>query len=134
LNQAFTGSDFNAETGYIRRKGYYQVNGSFQYKFFPKNSKLISHGPGVRIDTYMDPYSSFSLTDRETQLLYNFEWLNKSSFSLDFKETYIKLLAPFDPTNTEGLKLAAGEDFGWTEYGATWASDMEATITEKGLH
>jgi hypothetical protein len=55
--------------------------------------------------------------------LYNFEWLNKSSFSLDFKETYIKLLAPFDPTNTEGLKLAAGEDFGWTEYGATWASD-----------
>jgi hypothetical protein len=123
MNQALTGSGFNAETGYIRRKGYYQLNGSFQYKFFPKNSKLISHGPGVKIDTYMDPYSSFSLTDRETQLSYNFDWLNKSSFSIDFRENYIKLLAPFDPTNSDSLKLAAGEDFGWNEFGAMYASD-----------
>jgi hypothetical protein len=123
LNQALTGAGFNAETGYVRRKGYYQLNGVFQYKFFPKNSKLISHGPGVKLDTYMDPYSTYSLTDRETQLLYNLEWLNKSSFSLDFKENYIKLLAPFDPTNTGGLQLAKGEDFGWNEVGATFISD-----------
>lgn len=123
LNQALTGSGYNAETGYIRRKGYYQLNCAFQYKFFPKESRIISHGPGVKLDTYMDPYSSFSLTDRETQLLYNIEWLNKSSFSVDFKENYIKLLAPFDPTNTGGLQLAAGEDFDWNEVGATFTSD-----------
>jgi hypothetical protein len=123
MNQALTGSGFNAETGYIRRKGYYQLNGSFQYKFFPKESKLISHGPGVRFDTYLDPYTSFSLTDREIQLSYNFDWLNKSSLSFDFRENYIKLLAPYDPTNTGGLQLAAGEGFSWNEYGATWASD-----------
>jgi hypothetical protein len=123
LNQALTGSGYNAETGYIRRKGYYQLNTTFQYKFFPKNSKLISHGPTAKLDTYMDPYSSFSLTDRETQLLYSFDWLNKSSFSIDFKENYIRLLAPFDPTNTGGLQLAEGEDFGWNEVGATFTSD-----------
>jgi hypothetical protein len=123
LNQALTGSGYNAETGYIRRKGYYQLNGSFQYKFFPKNSKIISHGPGVKLDTYLDPYSSFSLTDRETQLLYSIDWLNKSSFSVDFKETYVKLLQPFDPTNTGGLQLAAGEDFDRNEFGATFTSD-----------
>jgi len=123
LNQALTGSGYNAETGYVRRKGYYQLNGSFQYKFFPKNSMMVSHGPGVRLDTYMDPYSSLSLADRETQLLYTIEWLNKSSFSVDFKENYIKLLAPFDPTNTGGLKLASGKDFDWNEVGATFTSD-----------
>jgi hypothetical protein len=123
LNQALTGSGYNAETGYVRRKGYYQLNGSFQYKFFPKNSRMVSHGPGVKLDTYMDPYSSLSLTDRETQLLYTIEWLNKSSFSVDFKENYIKLLAPFDPTNTGGLRLAEGEDFDWNEVGATFTSD-----------
>jgi len=123
LNQALTGSGYNAETGYIRRRGYYQLNGAFQYKFFPKNSKLISHGPGLKLDTYMDPYTSFSLTDREIQLLYNIEWMNKSSFSLDFSENYIKLLKPFDPTNTGGLKLAAGDDFDWNEFGATFSSD-----------
>jgi hypothetical protein len=123
LNQALTGSGYNAETGYIRRKGYYQLNGLFQYKFFPKESRIISHGPGVKLDTYFDPYSSFSLTDRETQLLYNIEWLNKSSFSVDFKETYVKLLAPYDPTNTGGLQLVMGEDFDWNEVGATFTSD-----------
>jgi len=64
-----------------------------------------------------------SLTDRETQLLYNIEWLNKSSMSIDVRETYIELLSPFDPTNTGGLKLQAGDDFDWTEVGATYASD-----------
>lgn len=123
VNQALTGSGYNAETGYIRRKGYYQFNGAFQYKFFPKESKIISHGPGVKFDTYMDPYSSFSLTDRETQLLYNIEWLNKSSFSVDVKENYIRLLAPFDPTNTGGLQFAIGEVFSWKEVGATFISD-----------
>jgi hypothetical protein len=123
LNQALTGSGYNAETGYIRRKGYYQLNGSFQYKFFPKNSKIIDHGPAVKLDTYMDPYSSFSLTDRETQLMYIVDWMNKSTFSVDVRETYIKLLDPFDPTNTGGLQLAAGKGFNWNEVGATFISD-----------
>lgn len=123
LNQALTGSGYFAETGYIRRRGYYQLNSALRYKFFPKESRIISHGPGIKFDTYMDPYSSFSVTDRETQLSYNIEWLNKSNFSADFRETYIRLLSPFDPTNTGGLKLAAGEDFNWNEFGATFTSD-----------
>lgn len=123
LNQAFTGSGYNAETGYIRRRGYQQASGSVLYKFFPNSKKLISHGPSLKLDTYFNPYSSYSLTDRETQFIYSFDFLNKSSFSVDFRETYIELLAPFDPTNTGGLKLAAGEDFEWNEFGATYVSD-----------
>lgn len=126
LNQAFTGSGYNAEAGYIRRKGYYQLNGGFQYKFFPESKTIISHGPALKLDTYFNPYSSLSLmslTDRETQLLYNIEWLNKSSMSIDVRETFIELLSPFDPTNTGGLKLPAGDDFDWTEVGATYSSD-----------
>ena len=123
LNQALTGSGYNAETGYVRRKGYYQVNANFQYKFFPENSSIISHGPGLRLDTYMDPYSSLSLTDRETQLSYRIELMNKSSFSVDLGDNYIKLLRSFDPTNTGGLELAEGDDFNWYDAGASFASD-----------
>lgn len=123
LNQALTGSGYNAETGFVRRKGYYQLNPTFQYKFFPKSDKIISHGPGIKLDTYMDPYSSFSLTDREAQLLYGIEWLNKSNIAVDFKETFIELQAPFDPTNTGGLQLPAGEKFDWSEVGAAYISD-----------
>lgn len=123
INQAFTGSGYNAETGYIRRRAYYQASGSIMYKFFPNSKILISHGPSLKFDSYFNPYNSYSLTDRETQLMYSFEFLNKSLFSIDFKESYIKLLAPFDPTNTGGLKLSAGDAFNWNEFGAMYTSD-----------
>jgi hypothetical protein len=43
---------------------------------------------------------------------------------IDVKDTYLKLQAPYDPTNTGGVKLAAGEDFTWREIGFTYGSDF----------
>lgn len=121
LNQSVVGSGYIAETGYIRRKGYYEINPVFQYKFFPKSKIITSHGPGLKSDLFFDP--SHSLTDRETQVSYSIEWINKSNTSIDAKETYIKLQAPYDPTNTGGIQFNAGEDFNWKEMGISYSSD-----------
>jgi hypothetical protein len=121
LNQSLVGTGYIAETGYVRRRGYYEINPIFQYKFFPKSKIIINYGPGVKMDMFFDP--SFSLTDRETQLLYSVEWINKSTSSIDVKETYIKLQAPYDPTNTGGVQLDADDDFHWKEIGASFTSD-----------
>jgi hypothetical protein len=121
LNQALVGTGYIAETGYVRRKGYYEINPVFQYKFFPSSDIIISHGPGAKLDMFFDP--SLSLTDRETQLLYSVEWINKSITSVDIKETYIKLQSPYDPTNTGGLQFNADEEFSWKEIGASYSSD-----------
>jgi hypothetical protein len=121
LNQAFVGSGYIAETGYIRRQGYYEINPIFQYKFFPESNTIINHGPGLKMDLYFNP--SLSLTDRETQLLYRVEWKNSSVFTADVKETYIKLQQPYDPTNTGGLQFDTGEDFHWNEIGVSYNSD-----------
>ena len=43
---------------------------------------------------------------------------------VDAKETYIKLQAPFDPTNTGGVPLAVNEEFNWKEIGASYVSDI----------
>jgi hypothetical protein len=128
LNQALIGSDFNAETGYIRRKGYYELNPTIQYRFFPKSSAIANHGPAVKFDMYRDPGSSFSLTDRETQFLYYVEWLNKSTLTVDVKETFQKLLMPYDPTNTGGLKFATGDQFQWNDAGITFTSDTRKLL------
>jgi hypothetical protein len=123
LGQALTGSGYNAETGYVRRNGYYELFPSFMYKFFPESKRIISHGPSVKLDTYLDPYNSFSMTDRGTQFSYNFEFQNKSTVSADFAENFVKLLEPFDPTNTGGEELQTGKRFSWQEFGATFVSD-----------
>jgi len=121
LNQSLVGAGYVAETGYIRRRGYYEINPIFQYKFFPNSKIIISHGPGVKADMFFN--NSLSLTDREIQLLYSIEWINKITTSVDIKETYIRLQAPYDPTNTGGIQLNADEDFNWKEIGASFVSD-----------
>ena len=121
LNQSLVGAGYIAETGYVRRRGYYEINPIFQYKFFPNSNTVTYHGPGVKMDMFFTP--SLSLTDRETQLSYSVEWTNKSITSIDVKETYIRLQAPYDPTNTGGVQLSADEDFHWKEVGASFISD-----------
>jgi len=122
LNQSWIGADYSAEVGYIRRTGYYEVNPVFQYRFFPSSSKIANHGPIIQTDLIYDP--SFSLTDMETELSYQIEWVNKSNFKIDLEDSYVRLLEPFDPTNTGGIELPAGEEFRWKEVSATFISDI----------
>jgi len=122
LNQSWVGADYLAEAGYIRRKGYYEINPMFQYKFYPTSSKIANHGPAIKTDLFLDP--ALEITDRDIQLLYQIEWINKSIFQADVKDTYIRLQFPFDPTNSGGVPLEAGKEFRWKEVGASFVSDI----------
>ncbi len=126
LNQSWVGADYIAEVGYIRRKGYYEINPGFQYKFFPSSSSIADHGPALKLDMFFDPL--MKMTDRETQLLYQVEWMNKSILVVDAKEDFIKLLNPFDPTNTGGIPFAANEEFNWKEIGISFTSDIRKPL------
>jgi hypothetical protein len=121
LYQAWIGSDYLADVGYIRRTGYFELDPSIQYKFFPNSDRLINHGPAVKFQSIFDP--GFKMIDRETEVKYRFEFLNTSAFTLEMEESYIKLMQPFDPTNTGGNMLEAGKEFTMTELAATYASD-----------
>lgn len=121
LHQAWIGDGYVSESGYIRRNGYYQVNPSAQYKFYTKSGSLVYHGPGLKGDILFDP--SFKKSDRDAQLLYYLVWNNRNTLTFDVKDTYLRLLAPYDPTNTGGDSLAAGDEFDWREAGVTFGSD-----------
>jgi hypothetical protein len=126
LNQSWVGADYLAEVGYIRRNGYYELNPTFQYKFFPASSRIADHGPAFKMDMYYDP--SLKMTDRITQLLYQVEWMNKSILVVDGMQTFVKLQTPFDPTNTGGVPLPANDEFNWKEMGISFTSDIRKPL------
>lgn len=126
LNQSWVGADYIAEVGYIRRKGYYEIYPTLQYKFFPSASKIANHGPGMKLDIFTDP--DFKLTDREATVYYQAEWMNKSVMQLNVKSTYVLLQAPFDPTNSGGIPLPAGEEYNWNDIGGSFTSDIRRPI------
>lgn len=122
LNQAWVGADYSAEVGYIRRRGYYEISPSFQYKFFPKSSRIANHGPIFKTGMLFDP--GMMITDRESEVSYQIEWLNKSIIKVDLENNYVYLTAPFDPTNSGGVPLPANADYRWSEVSATFTSDI----------
>lgn len=127
LSQVLIGADYLAEVGYIRRKGIYQSNASVAYKFYPVSQSIANHGPRVQAELFYDP--DFELTDREVQVGYSVEWLDRSRFSADIEMGYVRLLRPFDPTNTGGEKIPAGSEFSWTEFSAQYMSDSRRLFT-----
>lgn len=127
VNQAWIGADYLAEVGYIRRTGIFQIDGIFSYKFYPSSDKIVNHGPMIESELFFDP--NFELVDRETQVGYSVEWVNRSTLSMDVEEGYTKLLEPFDPTNTGGIEIPAGTEVNWLEVSAHYLSDNRRMFT-----
>lgn len=122
IDQSWIGSDYIAEAGYIRRTGFYEITPVVSYLFYPSGSKrIISHGPAANFNAIFDP--GFNLTDRETQFSYRIAWQNKSQLSVSMEEQFVKLSRSFDPTNTGGEKLEAGEQFHWENVQMGFNSD-----------
>jgi hypothetical protein len=123
LSQSWIGADYIAEAGYIRRTGFFQVSPMISYLFYPSSAKrIISHGPGLEFDVIYDP--EMRMTDRQTELSYTVGFRNKSQFTIDAQEDFVRLDRPYDPTNTGGEKLPAGEQLYWKSARASFNSDF----------
>lgn len=120
-DQAYVGSNYQAEVGFVPRKGYNQISPTLDYKFFPSSERVANHGPGIEAVMFFKP--DFSLTDRDIELNYEIVWLNRSSLSAEVENNYVMLQEPFDPTNTGGDSLTAGTDYNWNEVGFMFTSD-----------
>jgi len=127
IAHSYIGEGYQAETGYIRRTGIQHTKSSVAYKFYPGKGNIANHGPQLDIDFYTD--REFSLTDREIQLAYLVTWLDRSYFKIDLEEGYVKLMDPFDPTNTGGLEIPAGSEFTWYEIALLYHSDTRSLLT-----
>jgi len=121
LNSAWIGANYIAEVGYIRRKGYFEINPTLKYTFYPSGSFILSHGPSITFDVITDP--SFGLTDRETLLDYTIGFQDRSQISIDVAKDYILLDRNYDPTNTGGETLPAGDSFNWVNARIGYTSD-----------
>ncbi len=120
-NQAWVQDDYQAEVGFVRRRGFHRMNPELNYRFYPSNSRLANHGPSFEMTNFFN--TDFKLTDREVELGYTFQWLNRSAFTVEYENGFVKLLAPFDPTNTGGDTLATGSEYNWNELSLNYVSD-----------
>ena len=123
----YVGRNYNAEVGYVPRTGYINLNPQGSYLFFPKKGKLVSHGPRMFSSNYFD--ESFKRTDNTNFLAYNLNFRSRATFTGWIANDYVKLLKPFDPTNSGSDSLAVGTEHHWNSWGTEFVSRPQSVFT-----
>ena len=121
-DQAWIGSGYAADAGFIRRNGVHSFRPSIGYKFFPPSRTIANHGPTIQMGSIYN--EAFELTDREIEFSYAVQWLSRAKLELEFEDGFVKLLSAFDPTNTGRDTLPTGSEFRWNEWSLEYDSDI----------
>jgi len=123
----YVGEHYSAEVGYVPRNNYIRLNPTISYLFFPKRTVILSHGPRYTANYYFTP--SFETTDYENILSYIFNLRDQSTFDVWVNKAYVKLLQPFDPTNSGKDSLAAGTEHRAKAFGFDYVSKPQRLFT-----
>ena len=105
------GANYNAETGFVRRKNYRRIAPEGYWNLYPKSKIINKHGPGFDIDyLWNDLYGAL---DWDANLWYRIGFQNTSNFFIRMRRDYVYLFSSFDPSGSNGLKLPVGSDYHW---------------------
>jgi hypothetical protein len=123
----YVGQNYIAEVGYVPRNNYVKISPAILRNFFPSRGQVLSHGPRVGSFTFFTP--QMTMTDHETYLAYTLNFRKQEIFTAWVAYDYIKLLQPFDPTNSGKDTLARGTEHSWTAFGTEFTSRPQNNFT-----
>jgi hypothetical protein len=123
----YVGRNYNAEVGYVPRTNYARLSPSLNYLFFPVGTKILSHGPVLTASHFFN--TDFKQTDYEDYVGYKITFRKFSTLLVYGVHDYVKLLSPFDPTNSGKDSLDTGTQHRWFAYGAEFVSKPQSIFT-----
>lgn len=124
----YVGANYTAEVGYVPRRGYFKLAPQVGYLFFPKpQSKILSHGPTMATTLFWD--KTRRVSDHESYLAYSVRSRSQNLFTVWVATNFVRLLAPFDPTNLGRDTLATGTRNFWNAWGTEFTSKPQSVFT-----
>ncbi|NJB86200.1 hypothetical protein GGR26_001968 [Lewinella marina] len=117
----YVGEDFNAEVGFVPRRGYLTSGVEAAYLRYPSNPAVIQKGPVMMARIFSQPGDG--LTDRNLMVGYQWSFANTSRLNMGAGYEYIFLFSDFDPSRTGATPLPGGQGYGFWRTGAEYRSD-----------
>ena len=118
---------YTAEVGFVPRNNYLNISSYVGYLFFPKKSKILSHGPKLNTSYFLNEKAE--ITDQLNIIQYLANFRDRSDLSVSFVNEYVELLEPFDPTGTGKDSLSAGTEHRWNAVRLTYNSKPQSMFT-----
>ncbi len=126
----YVGQGFNAEVGFVPRKGVFGY-GTFQsqYIIYPKTEKIVTIKPGLNVQITLVPDGSTA--DTEIDLSAEVAFSNTSQISAALRQTYTYLFSEFDPTRSggNGEPLPANSEYSWYTSEISYTSDARKAFS-----
>lgn len=126
---ALVGEGYNAEVGFVPRNEVFRFGSGVNYTFWPGGT-IQRHGPGLNFTRTTD--DNFNNLDIEAELEYDLNFLNNSGFNFSSSYNEVLLLDGFDPTNSDGAELPAGELYRWSNVSLAYFSDNRKLFNFRG--
>lgn len=123
----YIGKNYNAEVGYVPRRGHIKLNPQIAYGFFPKAGSILTHGPQIIANYFFN--EKFHQTDHESELNYLVTFRNRATLSAVAIHHYVQLLFPLDPTNSGKDSMQSGSKHRWKTIGANFVSIPQSLFT-----
>lgn len=118
--------NFNAEVGYVPSRGVYPgiVNYYFtgQGTFYPNSKVIVNHGP--LLNGQISTLPTGLLTDKLANAGYTWNFFSTAQINLMYNYNYQRLTNSFNPIGGEFTEYKVGEEFGWSNLTANYASDQ----------
>ena len=118
--------NYIAEAGYVPRNGYHRALGTIGYTFLPEGGRVLSHGPTLTSSNFFD--WTGKLSDYETALGYTVTLRSGDVFSTSGGADYVRLLQPFDPTNSGREQLQTGSVHRWKFWSTKFDSRQQSVL------
>jgi len=130
----FIGEGYNAELGFVPRKGTFSF-GSFEsnYIIYPKTNSIVTIKPGFQTILTLVPDGSVADTEGNVNLEINFN--NTSVLKAAIRQTYTFLFDEFDPTRSDkgGEPLPANSEYTWYSSELSFSSDTRRAFSFTAL-
>ncbi len=114
------GEGYNAEVGFVPRTGVIRGGGGIEYTFWPGGT-IQTHGPELEARRVLS--DSWENLDLELEASYEINFINTSGIEFFSGYNEVKLQDSFDPSNSDGQELPAGEIYTWFSGGVSYNSD-----------
>jgi hypothetical protein len=123
----YVGRNYSAEVGYVPRKDFIKLNPQLIRYFFPKHGMILSYGPQLTMNYFFD--TKMHETDHENIFSWFTTFRSKATLSILGQNDYVRLLQPFDPTNTGKDSLPAGSSYHYNLTGFDYVSAPQHIFT-----
>lgn len=120
----YVGDGYDAQVGFVRRRGFYRINPEARINFYPSSSKINLHGFGLDVDMiWMPTLGTLRQSDHQIELFWDANFTDNSRLRVSAQNEYIYLFDSFDPSGTDSQELPVGSHYYMNTLQANYFSD-----------